>query len=368
MNRDLSLFQLFGQNNKAQELPNLIDTYLASSTDLRISGIFVMSQYDLFSYIQHNGFGEYKVTKKAGSDEVLSFELVREIEKSNRKVKGRMLLVRTKQPNIYFTISDGDLEFLTLGMKRFFEELFPAVSVVRLSSKHLVDVLENLESKGKLKVIVDKTVANKRIYGHKKESAVTYTEMPFRDVFERASEEDRWIDKIDFSAVAERGDEKKIAMEGYISRSSLYRTSRNFSLFHAAAVSKIQDIAQRLFLLYLNRSRRSENKINPSRPLAIEFGCAIFDSPKKNKQLVDALKELTNSSISVIHANPYLHASLVDFLDGSSYDLWVLSQDRIIIVPQMRATYFSLNRICDHIFRKFREGNVKDFEVGVNDS
>ena len=157
-------------------------------------------------------------------------------------------------------------------------------------------------------------------------------------------------------------------MTAFLSRSSIYRVSKNFSLFFENILTDICGISQALYSLYTNRSRRQQNEVQPAKPLSIEFGYAVFDQPKKNKQLIDALKELTNSSVSVIHGNPYLHASIVDFLDGSSYDLWVLSQNRLILVPQLRATYSSINRICDHIFRKFREGEVKEFEAASNDS
>lgn len=366
MGKDLTLFQLFAQENRVIDIPSIVDTYLTDASELRISGLFLISGRDIFELIKKTKLYEYEIQKKAESSEVLSFELTRHIEKSGRKISGKILVMRSNQPNVYFTLSNGDLEFITLGMKRYFEELFPVVAIMKLSSRHLQSVLNNLEKKSGFTIIADRTVANKRIYRHKKESSVTYTDKPFREVFERASEEDQWIDKIDFRAINE--DESKIVLTAFLSRSSIYRISNNFSLFHKIVISDICNISQAIFSLYANRSRRQLNEVRSAKPLVIDFGYTIFDQPKKNKQLIEAIKELTNSSVSVIHGNPYIHASIVDFLDGSSYDLWVLSQDRLILVPQMRATYSSINRICDHIFRRFREGEIKDYEVAVNDS
>ena len=81
---------------------------------------------------------------------------------------------------------------------------------------------------------------------------------------------------------------------------------------------------------------------------------------EKNHRLAKVLSEFPKSSHTVYHGNPYLHASLVDYCDGSSYDLWVLSEDRLIIVPQLKASFGSISRFCEHIFRKFREGNIKE--------
>lgn len=364
--KSLTLYQLFEQENEASEIPKIIDSYLSGFSESKVSGLFLMSSSDIFNFVQTKRLHEYKIHKKSESRTALSFELVRNIEKSARQISGKLLLLRTTKPNVYFTVTNGDLEFVNLGMKRYFEELFPIVSTLKLSSKHLEHILNTFESKGSLKVIADKTVANKRIRKGKKESAVTYTGVPFKEVFERAAEDDRWIDKIDFSAIHESKNVSKNVLNAFISRSSIYRVSNNFSLFHDLIILNICNISQTLFLLYSNRSRKQQDQIRPSKPLSIEFGYAVFDHPKKNKYLIDALKELPSSSISVIHGNPYLHASIVDFLDGSSYDLWVLSQDRLILVPQLRATYSSINRICDHIFRRFREGEVKEFEVVSN--
>ncbi len=366
-NANLLLFQLFEKANNVKDLLPIIDDYLVGNPYRQISGLFVMSASDVFNVIQKNKLENYKIDKKTETNDVLSFKLIRHIEKSNRSISGNMLVLRSKHPNVYFTVSDGNLEFIMLGMKRYFEELFPDVSTLKLSSKHLQTVLNNLERTSNFKIIADKTVANKRIYQNKRESAVTYTGINFKEVFERASEEDRWIDKINFSAVKEDNDKRAMVMNAFLSRSSVYRVSNNFSLFYKNIISDMCGISQTLYLLYTDRSRRKHNEVQRAKPLAIEFGYAVFDQPKKNKQLIDALRELTNSSVSVIHGNPYLHASVVDFLDGSSYDLWVLSQNKIIIVPQLRATYSSINRICDHIFRKFSEGEVKEFEVAANE-
>lgn len=53
-----------------------------------------------------------------------------------------------------------------------------------------------------------------------------------------------------------------------------------------------------------------------------------------------------------------LHATLVDDVDLSSADVWVLSQSNILIVPQLRASTGALKRLVNHIFENFAEGKV----------
>ena len=86
----------------------------------------------------------------------------------------------------------------------------------------------------------------------------------------------------------------------------------------------------------------------------------MFKDVKQNKRLIKAISELPKSTYTLYHGNPYVHASLVDYYDGSSYDIWVLSEDKITIVPQIKASFSSMSRLCEHIFKKFREGEIKE--------
>jgi hypothetical protein len=56
-----------------------------------------------------------------------------------------------------------------------------------------------------------------------------------------------------------------------------------------------------------------------------------------------------------------VNVSLVDYLDGSSFDVWVLSNKEITLVPQLRASEASIARLMNHIFEKFGEGIIKEY-------
>jgi hypothetical protein len=55
-----------------------------------------------------------------------------------------------------------------------------------------------------------------------------------------------------------------------------------------------------------------------------------------------------------------LRASLLVYRYGSSYDLWVLSGSRVVLVPKRRATSASLQEVCDYICNNFQEGAIRD--------
>jgi hypothetical protein len=58
---------------------------------------------------------------------------------------------------------------------------------------------------------------------------------------------------------------------------------------------------------------------------------------------------------------------MLDYLDGSSYDVWVLATDRLVIIPQFSASMASFSRLVNHIFERIHEGKVEKYEpIQVN--
>ena len=77
---------------------------------------------------------------------------------------------------------------------------------------------------------------------------------------------------------------------------------------------------------------------------------------------MDALGRFGHGTCTVLHGNPYVHLSIVDNLDYSSADVWVVSQNQILIVPQLTASAAGLKRIVNHIFEHFREGQLSEYQ------
>lgn len=74
------------------------------------------------------------------------------------------------------------------------------------------------------------------------------------------------------------------------------------------------------------------------------------------------MRTMDKASISVFHGNPYMHLGVIDYFDGSVFDLWVLSVNQLIIVPQIKGSVPSIRRVVSHVFESFAEGEVKDFK------
>jgi hypothetical protein len=173
-----------------------------------------------------------------------------------------------------------------------------------------------------------------------------------------------WIHSAGFDYVIASGGDR-LSCYGRISRECAFTAGREFSWFYDNVLVPAKTEVVETLKFYANRARK-ETVGHAPRPIVIEYPEAIFEDKSKHQKLVQSLKRLKRASISVLHANPYFRSSLVDFTDGSSYEVWILSQTRIIVTPQFRATSASMGRVIDHILTDFGEGDVRDFGEAVN--
>ena len=89
----------------------------------------------------------------------------------------------------------------------------------------------------------------------------------------------------------------------------------------------------------------------------------FLKSKDQTKRLIAAMQKFRHGTCTILHANPYVHLTMVDNKDFSSADLWVLSQDEILLVPQIRSSAVALKRIVNHIFENFREGKISEYKI-----
>ena len=116
--------------------------------------------------------------------------------------------------------------------------------------------------------------------------------------------------------------------------------------------------------LFDKRSRR-ESKNLDVRPLVLEFDSERFTSVEENLKFIEALSLLEKASTSVLHNNPYVQLSIIDYIDGSTFDVWIMHSKEVVIVPQLKSTPPAINRLVSHIFDNYAECNITEFK-GIN--
>jgi len=117
--------------------------------------------------------------------------------------------------------------------------------------------------------------------------------------------------------------------------------------------------ADRLSLV-AGRGRRSFQDLG--RPLEVQLEQPVFRTPEGNSELVAALQSSGIGSVAVLHLNPYLHASMVDLINGASIDIFVTSPETVLVVPGYGANEGSLLRVLRTITDTICEGQVLDAE------
>jgi hypothetical protein len=109
---------------------------------------------------------------------------------------------------------------------------------------------------------------------------------------------------------------------------------------------------------FFSNRERSPQATDGLRPLEISYDRPVLTSSPELKRLLDVLRKYPHGTCTVLHANPYLHVTLVDDLDLSAADVWVLSERGILLIPQLRTSYGALKRLVNHIFENFGEGHI----------
>ena len=315
-------YWIYEQEHNAPQFFKLVED-VVRGTRTKINVLLLNSQKDLSKEFQEWIPQNYHVDiLKKGSKFILT------LEKENKEPIQIAFIKHTQNPSIYFAISDCKSTDFKDIFTTFISKYFPIVSKIFLTNNEMSLIFKKLEKTG-YEMIVEYSVAKKRHPGARRpDSYIHYTNQPYKKVFEDLFVNDRWIQSIRYrSLISEFSNPSKlIAFKGTITRDCYFSIRYDAKpLFEIIIPYALELASVRNEHLKISVDSAKESK---PEPVIINFEEEIFEDVKKNKLYVDALAELPSSSISEYHTNPYIHISLIDYRDGSSYDIWVLSKDR----------------------------------------
>lgn len=288
--------------------------------------------------------------------------LKNEIEETDQATIPEWVMTNYKDTGVFLIVSFANYQVFE-KILRFLRGLYPKIARTYFNTGYIYNFLRRIDKKDdRLHIRITKLVAKNRIESEGAQkiiaSSIDWTDITYQEAFIKLNEEDAWIKSIDLSlTISDNGSKYEAA--GSIARDGVLVCKNNIKFFFYQVVQQALQKAFQDKELFMKRSRR-ENPGLKVRPLVIEFGKPIFSDKSNNHRLINALRKMPNSSLSVFHANPYLQASMIDYGDGSTYRIWVLSEDSMIIVPQMRATVGSLQRLFNHIGERFMEGKISE--------
>ena len=382
MKKKINTYWLYSHHNNLDSIFSALER-ADLPIDFEVKLFMLISSTNLFEELKKWIPKSFSVNFIEENDNLATIKLTKSFSHTkNYDISGYINLVRIGTTNVFVAISYESFNFVKKVVLTYFAHFYSNVSRLYISSNQIRKILDNLKEITEGEIATDRVVSYSRIddkiilltkYQDKilkenymdientrkrtKESDLRWTYEDYTKSFQRAAENDQWIDKITFAVIKENHE----LFYGFLSRDGIFKCNKNLRLFFNTILTNVSKIGSDKIKVFKDKSRvENAGKI---KPLIIEYSYSVFKDVEYNKRLIKVLSEFPKSSYSVYHGNPYVHLSLVDYCDGSSYDIWVLTDDKIIIVPQLKASFSSISRLCEHIFRKFREGEIKELEV-----
>jgi hypothetical protein len=355
-----------------------IDFYLRNSLSINYPYIecreyIIYHKGDLGSFLANHSHNPPFFLERINQN-ILAFRLFRQKDNELIQNSGVIVILPCHHSNLYRVISVSNGNFWVNVVKPFLKRNYPYLFILYFKQSELEDSLLNYE-KELIKIFNDRIkvrvteVTRKAEQSSKSDQKLrfisterSWTNLSLVETFADLKERGFWFTNLKFkvylaSSSKERYIQKsigKISKFGFFSCTSMYEELRSF------LVEPLELIASERMQLLGGRGIIERN-YDPGPPLEIKYDDDVFDSIDKVREFGEILGHYKDSSIVVYHSNPYFHANIADQLDGSSFELWVLSHSKILISPQAKSSTQALSRIIDFIFDRFKEGQVTEY-------
>ncbi|MBX0324772.1 hypothetical protein EGH21_17235 [Halomicroarcula sp. F13] len=293
---------------------------------------------------------ESAIVEVTEEEDFYSVSVSRTIERSDidggeRQVEGTFALYQHGGSQIWTALTGYDPDFFKRGFKWVFKRSEPHISNLYADSEELRDILKRVERELSVDITVDKTVVYSRDEGQ-----ISFQTRPYKQVFTDNKLTNGYVDKLNFTATRNG----ELFFDGFISREGVTKLNAGEpDLFYKYLVGSLVNVVSDKLEVLVDTSREEGGQITE---IEVEFDEDVLRSPADNRELIDALDDLTKTTMAVFHDNPYAHLSLVDFVDGSNHDIYVTGSNTVSIVPGYKGSVNSLIRVADQLSKEFQEG------------
>jgi hypothetical protein len=300
------------------------------------------------------------------------------IKESDSIVNGTFFIQETIFPNLYtlYSISSSSNwgKFHRLVLQRQYPRIVLLYWKQTEQIKALTLLEELLKTKYALRVkkisLKEKRESGKEQKGiepkstkAKYDSYLEWTSKTLFQVLDEAKEREQWFKKIVFQLFRIKDGLLSpipfavcnISKYGYFSCNNLFQTI--FPIIRQELEPPLKERIQ----LFKARGLK-ERDYKPSPALTINYADDLFSNKSTFNYFSDIIKKYPSSTKALFHSNPYFHASIADFLDGSSLDIRISDYKTILIVPQIQTSISSLERLVSYIFDNFYEGKVEEYK------
>lgn len=301
-----------------------------------------------------------------------AYHLKHVAENDDEQIEGIIVVLAGSTDSLFRIISVSDSKFWKSVVKPFLRKTYPHISIVYFKQDEVEKVLLDFEEmlnrqyldKARIRVIelTRKSERSSRVNKGYISTERSWTSLSLKETFADLKERGFWFTSIKFRVIVnipKRGNYFQRST-GKISRFGSFFCTGMYEEYRSYLMEPLENlVAERMRLL--EGRGIVERDYRPGPPLEIIFEDDVFDSTPKIREFGEILSHYNDASIVVYHGNPYFHANIADQRDGSSFEIWVLSQKRILISPQATTSAHALSRVISYIFDRFKEGAVREY-------
>jgi len=348
---------LYKQDLVFTDLSSILNQLLQSGVkEFRIK--MFLNEDNIFEKIKEGNKNNVRIKIIHKNDVVRALELDGEYGRKNiQKIVGKVLII--KHPvykKVWMAITDEPNEFIKRPLKYFLRSIHPRSTAVILTTPQMEELLlsfqKDLGSQVRVKQIGQRAKIKSLGATKSIESDRRWTDLNINEAFSEAKEAGQWLTDITLEYGPENsGSLLKVGRYGEF----LFQGPSKVSIDHF--VNLAAKYGEYRFNFLNNREKNRSNNFT-STPFYINFNYPVFKEKEQYDKLAQALKKIPSSSFTKLHGNPYFHATMVDYKDGSNYEVMIMNTKYLTVIPQGRSTVRALQRLCSSIFSNFREGEI----------
>lgn len=316
---------------------------------------------ELFQQINHK-FNNSTITVTEHRDHY-QVDVDRKIKQSGRQVRGSFAFFGHENSQIWTALTGHASDFSERGLDWVIRSCNPHLYEFYATSRDLEEVLDRFDESLDYQAEIQATQAV--AYSHREQAEISYKKRPYPIVFQKAREGGNYVDSLNFRARTDEG----TVLQAALTRDGTTKLSGgNINLFFNKLLEQYISYGDEKAELFTGKERnRTTGDVEE---IKIQFDNPVFQSPKDNEDLIEALADLGQASVTVYHSNPYAHVSVLDFTDGSSCDVFVTDPETVSIVPSYRGSTNFLMRISEKLYRELDESTIEYTQkrsLGVED-
>ncbi len=251
------------------------------------------------------------------------------------------------------------------ALRRFIRHQYPDIVPILLSQAELIQGAKSLKQITGHAVQVRAFSAKERlrtITGRGRKSIREWTDEELDEALLNIQDRHQVVTSLDVDFLPRVGGHSHIRPKASckIRKDGEIEVSGSFKLAFDAVATQVARVGEKKLSFFHGRGLR-ETQYTP-RPLAINYPSPLFDDVKVVRSFVQVLAKYPQSMHAVAHGNPYAHVRLTDLFDGSSFDIWAITPQRVALIPGLKASEAAFERIVHYIFDAFREGRIATYD------